>query len=256
MKTGSLGSFHGLHQLERHALARAEREQRADQRAVAGDRRAAERAREGARPGELAARRGAGRPGGSAEDVDHDLKARLPGGSRRALLGGDRRELFAHARVGAARTDRSRAAVDRRGERGRAAGVGLQRRPVDEQAHVAGVQRRQRAARGLEAGAARWARAVGAPQQVGVVLGQPEGRARARRGLRRGGRRGRRVVLRAAACAQQESRQQRERREQPGAPQTAETCSSSATRKEEPQPQAATTLGFETLKPAPCRLSS
>ena len=38
--------------------------------------------------------------------------------------------------------------------------------------------------------------------------------------------------------------------------QTAETCSSSATRNEEPQPQAATTLGFSTLKPAPWRLSS
>ncbi len=34
--------------------------------------------------------------------------------------------------------------------------------------------------------------------------------------------------------------------------QTAETSSSSATRKEEPQPQAATTFGFSTLKPAPC----
>ena len=40
------------------------------------------------------------------------------------------------------------------------------------------------------------------------------------------------------------------------AAQTAETCSSSATRNEEPQPQAATTLGLLTLKPAPCRLSS
>ena len=38
--------------------------------------------------------------------------------------------------------------------------------------------------------------------------------------------------------------------------QTAETSSSSATRKEEPQPQAAITLGFSTLKPAPCRLST
>src|SRR5664280_2819121 len=38
--------------------------------------------------------------------------------------------------------------------------------------------------------------------------------------------------------------------------QTAETCSSSATRKDEPQPHAATTLGLVTLKPAPCRLSS
>jgi hypothetical protein len=38
--------------------------------------------------------------------------------------------------------------------------------------------------------------------------------------------------------------------------QTAETSSSSATRKEEPQPQAATTLGFSTLKPAPWRLSA
>ncbi len=33
--------------------------------------------------------------------------------------------------------------------------------------------------------------------------------------------------------------------------QTAETCSSSATRNEQPQPQAATTFGFSTLKPAP-----
>ena len=41
-----------------------------------------------------------------------------------------------------------------------------------------------------------------------------------------------------------------------GSAQTAETCSSSATRNEEPQPQAATTLGLLTLKPAPCRLSS
>jgi CMP/dCMP kinase len=38
--------------------------------------------------------------------------------------------------------------------------------------------------------------------------------------------------------------------------QTADTCSSSATRKDEPQPQAATTLGLLTLKPAPWRLSS
>src|SRR5207253_10328539 len=42
----------------------------------------------------------------------------------------------------------------------------------------------------------------------------------------------------------------------PAGPQTAETCSSSATRKEDPQPHAATTLGLLTLKPAPCRLSS
>ena len=34
--------------------------------------------------------------------------------------------------------------------------------------------------------------------------------------------------------------------------QTAETSSSSATRNEEPQPQAATMFGFSTLKPAPC----
>ena len=46
------------------------------------------------------------------------------------------------------------------------------------------------------------------------------------------------------------------RQRQPQPPQTAETCSSSATRKEEPQPQAATTFGLLTLKPAPCRLSS
>ena len=39
-------------------------------------------------------------------------------------------------------------------------------------------------------------------------------------------------------------------------PQTAETSSSSATRKEEPQPQAAITFGFSTLKPAPCRPST
>ena len=38
--------------------------------------------------------------------------------------------------------------------------------------------------------------------------------------------------------------------------QTAETSSSSATRKEEPQPQAAITFGFSTLKPAPCRPST
>ena len=42
----------------------------------------------------------------------------------------------------------------------------------------------------------------------------------------------------------------------PGCNQTAETCSSSATRNDEPQPQAATTLGFSTLKPAPWRVSS
>ena len=47
-----------------------------------------------------------------------------------------------------------------------------------------------------------------------------------------------------------------QRASDPAAAQTAETCSSSATRKEEPQPQAATTLGLFTLKPAPCRLSS
>ena len=48
------------------------------------------------------------------------------------------------------------------------------------------------------------------------------------------------------------------RRELSAAPaaQTAETSSSSATRKEEPQPQAAITFGFSTLKPAPCRLST
>ena len=39
-------------------------------------------------------------------------------------------------------------------------------------------------------------------------------------------------------------------------PQTADTSSSSATRKEEPQPQAAITFGFSTLKPAPCRPST
>ena len=38
--------------------------------------------------------------------------------------------------------------------------------------------------------------------------------------------------------------------------QTALTSSSSATRNEEPQPQAAITFGFSTLKPAPCMLST
>jgi DNA-3-methyladenine glycosylase II len=42
----------------------------------------------------------------------------------------------------------------------------------------------------------------------------------------------------------------------PAARQTAETSSSSATRNEDPQPQAATTLGFSTLKPAPCSPST
>ena len=44
----------------------------------------------------------------------------------------------------------------------------------------------------------------------------------------------------------------------PAGDQTAETCSSSATRNEDPQPQAATTLGLLTRKlvPAPWRLSS
>ena len=44
---------------------------------------------------------------------------------------------------------------------------------------------------------------------------------------------------------------------EPAAPlQTAETSCSSATRNEEPQPQAAITFGFSTLKPAPWRSST
>ena len=61
------------------------------------------------------------------------------------------------------------------------------------------------------------------------------------------------LVAAVTAAGQECGRQQRGRDERS---QTAETSSSSATRKEEPQPQAATTLGLSTLKPAPCRPST
>ncbi len=47
-----------------------------------------------------------------------------------------------------------------------------------------------------------------------------------------------------------------QRREPPAAGQTAETSSSSGTRNEEPQPQAAMTFGLFTWKPAPVRAST
>src|SRR6266404_4611905 len=116
------------------------------------------------------------------------------------------------------------------------------------------MQGAQGEARGLEPHPAGGRRAGGAPQQIGVVLGEPKRRAAGdgcpRSACGRFGARSR--VLRAAARAQDESRSKRQSREQPEVPQTAETCSSSATRKEEPQPQAATTFGLETLNPAPC----
>ena len=121
----------------------------------------------------------------------------------------------------------------------------------------------QRLARGMESGCPGWRRA-GVPQQVGVVLGQPERRAAAFGGTRPGALSCVRwpwVELPALREPPQPTKMKmaarsNSAREQPEVPQTAETCSSSATRKEEPQPQAATTFGFKTLNPAPCRLSS
>ncbi len=90
------------------------------------------------------------------------------------------------------------------------------------------------------------------PREVRVLLGEADdqvaaGLAPGDGGRARLGRRGRRP----------DGADGRESRPPDGARvQTAETSSSSATRKEEPQPQAATTLGFSTLKPAPWRFSA
>ena len=68
-----------------------------------------------------------------------------------------------------------------------------------------------------------------------------------------------RAVTRAAICPgrpQRAPRQPTRSATVAERPQTAETSSSSATRKEEPQPQAAITLGLSTLKPAPWRPST
>jgi len=101
------------------------------------------------------------------------------------------------------------------------------------------------------------------PEEVRVLLGEADdqvasGAALGDGGRARLGRCGRGLGCVAAAGEQRGSADGREGRPPDRArrAQTAETSSSSATRKEEPQPQAATTLGFSTLKPAPWRLSA
>ena len=200
-------------------------------------------------------------------------------GAGRALLGGDRRELLGESRIGAAGGHPTRAAGGGHRQGGRALRGGLERRPVDEQPDVAGVQGRELTARGHERSGRCRRGGPRVPEQVGVVLRQSEGggarrgdgtrpgggargrgwrSARSRRGRCTGGRRRREQTASGTGGAR---RAKGDRERDPGRPrarrpQTAETCSSSATRKEEPQPQAATTLGLLTLKPAPCRLSS
>ena len=87
-------------------------------------------------------------------------------------------------------------------------------------------------------------------QQVRVLLVDAD-RERGRLG-RRGGR-GDRARGRLSPAATGEEDEGGEAAE---APQTALTSCSSATRNEEPQPQAATTLGLTTWKPAPWREST
>src|ERR1019366_6637263 len=95
-------------------------------------------------------------------------------------------------------------------------------------------------------------RALG-PEKVRVLLGEADDQVAAGLALGDGGgaRLGRRGRRPGGADGRESRPPDRARRVQ-----TAETSSSSATRKEEPQPQAATTLGFSTLKPAPWRLSA
>ena len=170
-------------------------------------------------------------------------------------MGGDRRELVAQAGVGGARGDAPLAAVLAGGQVGRAVGAGLELGPVDDDTQIVGVEGGEAVAPGGEAGREDGP-GGGAPEEVGVGLGEPDRQAGAatvacrRSAVRRGRRSGRGP---AAAGGEEGDGQAGERRP---ADQTGEQDSVPATRKEDPQPQAATTLGLLTLNPAPIRAST
>ncbi len=242
-----------------HMFATTQGDQVGDQRPVGGKGARRQWAGEGFVVFAFASVRCGRRPGGCAEDVQDDLVATRLG----TLAGGDRGELARDSRVGRAGAQFADASGDVPFKRRRAARIGLERGPVDEQPDVGRMQGRQLAAGGGEGGrCGRCARRGRVPEDLGVVLGQAQRRTRRRRF--RDGDGGGRAGGAARAGGETRGREQGDGRgetprapaRQPEPPQTAETCSSSATLKEEPQPQAATTFGLLTLKPAPWRLSS
>ncbi len=242
----------------------AERGHVGDELAVGAHRRRLRRARARLRAGALAARGRARGPVGRAGDDRQHLPAALV----LLLARRERGQLVLDARPARARRRAAQAAVVGVREVGGLVRIGLERGPVQHEP----VERRLELAHVVlpadELGRDALARA-GGPEEVRVLLGDPDreiaaglalgdGR-RARLGRRRGGRgrgRGRLggVLLAAVVTAARQDRDRESGRDE--RLQTAETSSSSATRKEEPQPQAAITLGFSTLKPAPCRPST
>jgi hypothetical protein len=227
---------------ELEAGGAGERQERADQRPVGGHGRRRERPGGGRRPGARAAAGWSGGPGRDA--VDHDDRGQ-------AGVRGDRGEQVAQAGVGGARRDAALAAGVGGREGRRVAGPGLELGPVDDDAQVGGAQRGDIVAPGAKAGGQPRA-GGGAPEEVGVGLSQPDrdpaagaGAGSSARERRAGG---------GAPAGGEEGGKQAGKRRPDG--QTGEQDSVPATRKEDPQPQAATTLGLFTLKPAPIRAST
>ncbi len=231
--------------------------ERDDRLPVGVQRVVARRAGEGLGVGALAAARRARGPRGRAREDDQHVGRALA----LLLARGDRAQLLAHALKPHAGLLVAQAAVGEDLPVGLGALAGLGRGPIDDQAQVARVELVELGARVVD-GRRELGLALRRPQQVRVVLREADGEraGRLRRGLgrRRGGRRRPLRLLGVAAAAGERQNQRRKG----GAPtrnragQTAETSSSSATRNEEPQPQAAITFGFSTLKPAPWRLST
>ena len=144
-KYGWFGSFHGLHQPQRHALLAPQPRERAHERAVArrGLRRSA--AATAAARSALAAAGGPRRPLGHAVDRHDDLPPAVL-----ALLRAHRAQDVAHAGERAARRAVAQAAAVVLVEAERSAALGLQLRPVDHEPVPARPQRLDARAPGLE----------------------------------------------------------------------------------------------------------
>ncbi len=167
---------------QRDPLGGAQRGERGDQRAVVAEGPRGERAGGAGGAYQLTAGGRGGRPGRDPEHVEQHFGARFTGGPAGAALRGDRFELSLQSRIWSARPDRAGAAADGRGQVRRVLGPRLQGGPVDQQPHVGGPQRGELAARPHEglavAGPAGLPGGVARQQQLRVVLGDAEGRAR------------------------------------------------------------------------------
>ena len=255
MKNGWFGSFQGLHQRSSTPCAFASSSRATMNSSYCGEALRRRRPRPRLDAGALAARGRAGELLRRAAEDDHHLPAVLG-----RLLGlGDGGKLVAHAVVAGARRDVAHAAHGRLGEVD-AGPVGLGvAGPVDAQAVVGRAHLGQLVAPARElagdlAGADEARVRLGDADREPAVALDHLRRRRRRVGRRRGGLGARLVAV--AAGGEGGSRCDQQRRRGTARPQTADTSSSSATRNEEPQPQAAITLGLSTLKPAPWRLST